>query len=214
MGYRALTIKSAIAGVLPNTESISIIPVGLHTLRITVRTYEPLFKIDETRGITKEGVIYTEFKDMSRLPVFFVASSTTKEVIRNGIPSVTMMGVEGSILNSLSEFIQKIDTAVFVVSKIYIDSFGDVTLYDKTGESKIIFSRETSLDKVWSNIVSAIDTEPLKTKLDNVKAGKDTLEYLDIRFGNKVFYKFTNGVKNIIIKDHEATSSPVEALPQ
>ena len=69
-----------------------------------------------------------------------------------------------------------------------------------------MFSGIADTDKVWSNIVSAIDTDPLKSKLLN---NKDKLEYLDARFGNKVFFKFTNDGKTAIIPSHDiSTSTP------
>lgn len=46
-------------------------------------------------------------------------------------------------------------------------------------------------DYVWITFVSAIDVEPLKTKLAQ---NLSSLDYFDLRFSNKIFYKFENGV--------------------
>ena len=48
-------------------------------------------------------------------------------------------------------------------------------------ESKIMFNQKQNLADVLENFDSSIDT---------IKAGKKDLEYIDLRFGNKVFYKF------------------------
>ena len=201
--YRSKAIKLSVVDVLPNSKTVKLRPVGLHTLRVTVTPYEPLFKIDEFRGITKEGVIYTEFKDMHLLPTFYIASTTSKEVVKDGIRSTIITGLESNKLVNISKLVSKIDSVIFKISKIEIDTYGDITLYDEHGISKIIFAGDSDVDKVWSNLLSAIDTDPLKSKLEN---SKDKLEYLDARFGNKVFYKFTNGAKTDIIQSHASTT--------
>lgn len=202
--YRSTAIKSAVVDVLPNSEKVSLRPVGLHTLRITVTSYIPLFKIDEFRGVTKEGVIYNEFKDIHALPTLFIASSTSKEVVEDGIHSTVITGIEQNTLTNISKLITKINSVIFTVSKIDIDAYGDITLYDERGISKILFAGTENIDKVWSNLVSAIDTDPLKSKLTT---NKEKLEYLDARFGNKVFFKFTNDTKTAIIQSYATTTA-------
>lgn len=199
LNYNSKAIKSTVVEVLPNSEKVSLLPVGLHTLRVNVISHEPIFKIDEVRGITKDGIIYTEFKDMSNLPKISTASSTRKEIVKDGIRSTKIVELDNTKLNNLSLLINKINSVIFRVSKIEIDAYGDVAFYNESGLSKVMFSGITDIDKVWSNLVSAIDTEPLKSKLLN---SKDKLEYLDARFGNKVFYKFTNNSKTAIIQSY------------
>lgn len=203
LSYRSTAIKSAVVDILPNSENVVLRPIGLHTLRITVTQYVPLFKIDEFRGVTKDGVIYTEFKDIHALPTLFIASSTSKEEVEDGIHSTIIAGIEQDTLINISKLITKINSVIFTVSKIDIDAYGDITLYDERGISRILFAGTENIDKVWSNLVSAIDTDPLKSKL---ATNKEKLEYLDARFGNKVFFKFTNDAKTAIIQSHASTT--------
>jgi hypothetical protein len=203
LSYHSRAIKQSIVSVLPNTRTIHIRPISFHKLRITVEHYEPRFKIDSTRGVTKDGIIYVEFKDMSALPTISFASSTMEEVVRDDSRYYVIQGIDTTALNNLSRLLEKIDSVIFPVAKIVVDGYGDVTLYDKRELSRIIFREETNPDKVWSNIVSAIDTEPLKSRLEKEN---DDLEYLDARFGNKVFYKFTKNLKTAIIEDHATTT--------
>lgn len=211
LNYRGMKIKQAIVDVLPNTQTVSLLPVGLHTLRIKVTMYQPLYKIDETHSINEDGFIYTELKDISTLPLLVVASSTKKETIQDGISSVSMTGIDRAKLKSISTLVDKISSVVFKVSKIDIDGYGDITLYDERGISKLLYEGSANIDKIWSNIVSAIDTEPLKSQLEN---NKDRLEYLDTRFGNKVFFKFTNASKTVIIQSHATTTEATTTFPQ
>lgn len=215
LSFRTHMGRKAVIDILPNLEKVTITPVGLHTLRVRVVQYEPLFKINETRGITKSGVIYTEFKDLSYLPVISFATSTTyKEQIIDDIHSTSVDGLDSPRLTDLNTLVSKINKVVFTVSKIEAEpNGGDVVLFSQDGNARVIFLWDGNYEKVWSNLVSAIDTEPLKSKL---ATNKDRLEYLDTRFGNKVFYKFTgdtiggkftNGKNTAIIESHEATST-------
>ena len=209
--YRGMVIKSSIVSVLPNSQTVTLRIVGLHTLRITVTTYIPLFKIDGTHAITKEGFIYNELNDIQILPkISFATSTMRQEMYKDGISYAIIPTFNHSQLDSLVRLINKINTVVFVVSNIIIDEYGDILLQNKEGGSGIIFSGASNVDTVWSNILSAIDTEPLKSKLETKK---ETLEYLDARFGNKVFYKFTNDSKTVIIESH-ATTTATTTLPR
>lgn len=208
--YRGMIIKSSIVSVLPNSQTISFRIVGLHTLRITVTTYTPLFKIDDTHAITKEGFIYNELNDIQNLPkISFATSTLRQELYKDGINYVTIPTFNASRLASLTRLISKINTVVFAVSNIIVDEYGDIVLQNKEGGSGIIFSGASNVDTVWSSILSAIDTEPLKSKLETKK---EALVYLDARFGNKVFYKFTNDTKTVIIESHATTTEATTTL--
>lgn len=65
--------------------------------------------------------------------------------------------------------------------------------------SKIIFKINDNLKKVIENLEASINTEPL---LSSFKNEFKNLEYIDLRFGNKVFYKFkTNEQPRILEKN-------------
>lgn len=68
----------------------------------------------------------------------------------------------------------------------------DVELYLSSNNSfvqapKIIFKSNSDLQKVAENLQAAVTTDPLKT---NLKDTYDKLNYIDLRFGNKIYYKF------------------------
>lgn len=198
-------IVDAVVETLPHSRKVTVIPAGLHTLRIKVFLYEPFLKIDETHAITKEGIIYTEPRDTSSLMTLMLASTTVQYVVEDdGIHSIRVEGVSETKLRNLVDLSSKINSVIFEVSKITIDGYGDISLHAKNSSSSILFSESSDIEKVWSNIVSAIDTDPLKSKLET---GKERLEYLDTRFGNKVFYKFTNDTKTAIIQSYATTTA-------
>lgn len=76
-------------------------------------------------------------------------------------------------------------------------SNGDMKIFLKNendNSSYIYINTNDKAEYVWITFVSAIDAEPLKTKLKN-KLTK--LDYIDLRFSNKVFYKFKDEILDI-----------------
>jgi hypothetical protein len=82
-------------------------------------------------------------------------------------------------------------------------------MYSEMSSSTLILAQNPDFKKVWSNLVSALDTDPLKTKMSQ---GKNNLMYVDLRFGNKVFYKFTNVSTAGIIDSSYATTTATTTL--
>lgn len=78
-----------------------------------------------------------------------------------------------------------------------ISKNGDMKIFLKDTENNkgylyVNINDEASF--VWINFVSVIDVNPLKTKIEN---DLRNLEYIDLRFSNKVFYKFKENIINI-----------------
>jgi hypothetical protein len=187
--YHRKAIRRDVYEVLPNTREVTISTSGLHSVVITVIPQVPVFRMHEGKGVTKDGVVYEEIQDVYDLPLLVVATSSlvTEEDIKTA-------GV----------LYPKIEATLFKVKTVYIDQEHDIHIKGGVSMSEVIVSGDASPENVWSTIVSAIDTNPLKDKLaDSI----DRLQYLDARFGNKVFYKFTNGETSSIIEHTYATSS-------
>lgn len=53
---------------------------------------------------------------------------------------------------------------------------------------RIVFSDKYDLKKIGANLASALTVEPLKT---DIQTKFTSLEYIDLRYENKVYYKFT-----------------------
>lgn len=206
--YRSLKIRAAIKEILPDTGDIHIKLASLHTLNIEVTPYNALFRIDSLNAITKEGYIYPEAEDISALPIIVIASSTIKSENKEGLTENKLVLQNGTsteaVFGDIVNILPKINSVLFPVTSVHISPEGDIILFAKDNKSSVKISQSVDMDKQWSNVISAIDTEPLKSLLQNEK---DKLEYIDVRFGNKVFYKFTKGGQTAIISDTYATSS-------
>jgi hypothetical protein len=65
---------------------------------------------------------------------------------------------------------------------------GNFSLLGEPGSSPyIVFNMDSDYQKLAENLQAAISVEPLKGEL---KTKISSLLYLDLRFGNKVYYKF------------------------
>ena len=179
---------------LTNTKDISIYPKNLHTLRVGVEAYTPVFAVSETHAITENSIVYKEIIPLAEYPRLQISSSTA---------------VTRKQFNSLSTLVKNLSSVMFSVKYIDIDEHNDIRLYDDERGAAVILSLSADMNKVWSNILSAIDTEPLKSKLTTES---ENLEYLDARFGNKVFYRFTDPSAPVIIPPTHATSTATTTL--
>jgi hypothetical protein len=194
VSYHDDDIRVLIKETLPNSKDISIYPNNLHTLAVKIVPYEALFSVSETHAISSDGTIYQEIIPIDHLPRITLATSSA-------VAPVTLV--------ALSKLIQNVDAVLFPVRYVSVDEYNDIRIYDASKKTSIVISSTADMVKVWSNILSAIDTDPLKRKLAEKK---ETLEYIDTRFGNKVFYKFTNASAPAIIPPHESTTATTTIL--
>lgn len=79
-------------------------------------------------------------------------------------------------------------------SVLYVKDDGDIEIILTSSLSlkeapRIIFKNDSDLVKMAENLQSALAVDPLKTNID--KKYK-SLRYVDLRFGNKVYYKFND----------------------
>ena len=75
---------------------------------------------------------------------------------------------------------------------LYAKDNNEIKLYLSKGKSlsmgpEIIFTIDADLENLAENLETALSTEPL---LSNFKNKYSSLEYIDLRYGNKVYYRF------------------------
>jgi cell division septal protein FtsQ len=75
---------------------------------------------------------------------------------------------------------------------IYIGDNGDIEVFISNGSSalmgpRIMFSADSDFQNVAENLETALTTEPLASEFKNKFSA---LQYIDLRYGNKVYYKF------------------------
>jgi hypothetical protein len=175
LSYHDGEIRTTITEILPNTKNIQIYPSGAHTITIRLMQHVPVFSVSDTHAMSTEGVVYREIIPLDPFPRLEVATSTE---------------VASKRLIEISELAKNMSDILYPVRFVSIDEHDDIRLYDERKASAIILRQDFDMARVWSNILSAIDTDPLKGRL---ASELESLEYIDTRFGNKIFYKFTMG---------------------
>ncbi len=210
--YSKSAIISTMRKNIPDLATIEIHSSGLHTVEIEITRLTPAFRIGATKALTEDGIIFTPVSDVTFYPLILLASSTEEVVMIDGLlfTQVSLDGerVDTAFLNDLLSMSTKVSSLIFPVTTIFVETNGDVTLSNADNASSIFFSRKGDQKKIWATLVSAIDTDPLKSKLSSNRNG---LQYLDVRYGNKVFYRFNDmsfqNRKGTAIIDSHATTT-------
>jgi hypothetical protein len=212
--YSSGAIVSIIRNEIPDLATIEVRPVGLHTVQVNVTLLKPLFAIDIGRAVTEDGIIFQTKKDTYPYPKIMLATSTVETIKINGLPFDRDTSLHDGFLKKVSGLASKVSSVIFPVTEISVTEEGDVVFTDENSSRKVLFLENANTEKVWSTLVSAIDTDPLKTKL---KENIHSLLYLDVRYGNKVFYKFSDGLfqksTSTDIMDNHDTSLSASTTP-
>ena len=81
---------------------------------------------------------------------------------------------------------------------LYATNDGDIQIFLSGGTlpttgPQIIFRADADFQNVAENLEAALTTEPLQSEFKNKYS---SLQYIDLRFGNKVYYKFSNRIES------------------
>lgn len=109
--------------------------------------------------------------------------------LNNGLPSGSYFFKEN--FKNIILFKQMFESMALKPVVLYMQKTGDIKIFlsrDKTLTGpEIIFKANADLEKIAQNLKAALGTEPLKTEFKNKYS---SLLYIDLRYGNKVYYKF------------------------
>ncbi len=92
--------------------------------------------------------------------------------------------------NKLISFKDAMEKIGVKPAAFYIAENGDIKMSlssNKQNGGEIIWKTDSDFDKVLENLQTVLTTEPLQTEFKNKYS---SLLYIDLRFGNKVYYKF------------------------
>ncbi|MDQ3076229.1 MAG: hypothetical protein M3Q34_03825 [bacterium] len=94
--------------------------------------------------------------------------------------------------SALVKLVEDVKSLDLKPSSLFVKEDGDIDLYLKSNTfsadaNKIVFNVNSDTTKIVENLHASITTEPLKSEL---KKKYEDLLYIDLRFGNKVYYKF------------------------
>jgi cell division septal protein FtsQ len=97
------------------------------------------------------------------------------------------------IFNNLVTFKANIEGMGLKPEAMFLSNDGDVEVRLAPGNNarpKILIKSDGDFEKAAENLQAALSTEPLLT---DFKKKYSSLQYIDLRYGNKVYYKFSNG---------------------
>jgi len=97
------------------------------------------------------------------------------------------------IWNSLISFRESLIAMKVKPTSMYMKEDGDVEVYLSSSKMpplapKIIFKSTSDYQKLTENLEAAMGTEPLHS---DFRVKYSSLSYIDLRFGNKVYFKFS-----------------------
>ena len=196
--YSQKHLKAILFDAYPRLSDISIV-VKNHVLLVTVVEREPAYlwcgnSIPVNREasfastcyfVDATGFIFSlapQFSDAVYLKIFTSLSE--------GVDPVKQYAMDANILSRVATFSKNIASPQFKPSAFSITSDGDALIFLFRDSDILPAIRYNPLHDpltIVSAFKVAVSTEPLKTKIANDLAN---LEYIDLRFPNKVFYKF------------------------
>jgi len=183
--YPKDTIESRLLNEFKRIKTLDIKREDFNALEIYITEYSPehLWCSEKVEGdevvinencyfMNKEGYVYAKAPSFSG-NIFFewYTKSPNNEPIGNFI-------LETDIFNKLLTFIDVVGSIGFDLVRITQQEEGDFTLVASDG-NKILFNIDQD---------SAVLVDTLDSVLDEIEEDQQ-LEYIDLRFGNKVFYK-------------------------
>ena len=168
---------------LPNTLNLSITERNPHSLWCDYETPIGCFFVDE------EGFIFEKALNFSNDTFFrYYIDLSELKPSDDFIPRKPNTPIRQFVLEN--EYFKEIDSFVKFIDGLGLEPYKFVgvgqkfEIYFGPRNSKIIFNKEQSIKEVMGNFQSVLNLDDF-ADVESLKK----LEYVDLRFGNKVFYK-------------------------
>ncbi len=204
MIYPKKAIEEHLLDTFKRLKTVRLDLSDLHTLQVSVTERDGKYlwcghQFEETLGessstecyyIDVNGYIFSKAPYFSG-DVFMKFYGTG--LFNNSVSPVGQQFLELDQFQKFLSFRDKISALGLKVYALVLNPNGEYNLYiaplssERQIHTKIVFSKKNDFDKIIDNLAVAIATEPFAT---DFKKKFDTLQYIDLRFTNKVYYKF------------------------
>jgi hypothetical protein len=173
----------------PLIKNISIKKTSFSSIGITLDEYVPtmLFcqseNLDTCFLVSSDGILFEHAPKFSNSLYFMLYDNYRTDQVVLGQPAfdgdtlkkIITLKKELEIFGMNPKAFKRADQDTFIISK------------NNTSETfNIVFKSNQSVETIMSNLTSALKSTTLKDSKNN---GYQNLEYIDVRFTNKVFYK-------------------------
>lgn len=183
--YPENEIQAAILQNIERVEQVEVEAEGLHTVKITIAERAPSFVWCDGTPADKKDCYFLDDKGyvFSEAPVFSGNAYFSFFGLLSGNDPVGKQFLEADRFRDITKFVgflglKDVDTFALVAH-----SNGVYDIHRNQG-GKIYIKNSQDMKELEDNVVTIIEhTDIFKPHTD--------LEYLDLRFGNKIFYKIT-----------------------
>lgn len=185
--YPRTATENAIKSALARVSAASVSSADLSTISIEIRErhpdalwcegeYDPHDPVPHPcYFVDSDGLIFAE------APLFSGNVFVRYYGLYGGVP-VGRQLLELATYREEAYFLQTLPKFSLEPTDVILHENNDVTVY-LMGDARLLFNRTHSLGEVLQNLDSVLSSEPLE--------GRESLEldYIDLRFGNKIFYR-------------------------
>ena len=176
--YPKNDITASVQEAFPNIGSIEFIFESLESISVSVRerSEDALWcnNKEECYFVDEDGLIF------GKSPLF---SDTVFIKFYTEVPQENPIGeyiFSSSEFKNISFFLDAVEKLGVVIVKFGVVDSTDFELTFNNG-ARVVFSRDGDLSQILANLEAVLNSETLEN---------EKIDYIDLRFGNKVFYKF------------------------
>lgn len=191
-------INTSITSDMSIISSVKFERLGIRSLGVSISEREPAYLVRVVEGqdnlyLSKDGFVYIDrlpnnnkYILLTETNYTYASSSALEYPV--GFSSKLGLEIDNLKLSSINNMVEALTSRGVVVYKIILRPYGDADFNiagDDSGPLRVNLNDDA--DKVARTFVAARENSTFSSKF-----GSDTqsLDYVDLRFGDKVFYKF------------------------
>lgn len=191
--YPKSDISKLVLSKYTRVESVLIKTEGLNILNVLIEERKPLALWCTTPDcflIDKNAFIYEKYTNQDSLIRFYGNEESV------GPSPIGKYAFDKNIFEEMFSTSKAIETFGFKVSDITYKEKNSIT-FDLENNGRIILSDKKSFEESLDNLKSALSSSVFKAKTSSSSSDQyHKFEYIDLRYGNKVFYRLTGKVES------------------
>ncbi len=193
------SIKKAVSEKYPRFSSVTVSRLGWRTMRVDLSERKLAYNVCTGEhftvpcyGMDDTGYVFASAPEFTGSVFFAFRDLRQESADKAPIGSILLESSEISRIGEFAQSVPKLFASYdidFIPIGVYITSDGSYEMAARVGESetKLLF-REGDPGALLHNLSVAISAPAF---LDGMKDATRPLLYIDLRFGNKVYFKFT-----------------------
>ena len=194
--YPRKQIETELRNDFKQISNVSVKLVGLNKIAINVQERSPFalycinscFFADETGYVYKDAGNISTTTSTSSTNTNYITFRDTRPIDTSSTSPIGTYPIDGTIFKKLESFARNIGDLKLTIKEVVIGLNNDV--YILTDQGKITISIVNPLDQQFDLLKIALSQSPFVAKDGSIKP----FGYVDVRFGNKIFYTTANDV--------------------